>query len=73
MLEFRIGIIAASPAKKTQASSTLSLSFPLEGILSVASLGTVLQHSGNLKAATVLFQVGGWPLQRPPATPGTEM
>lgn len=51
MLEFRIGIIAPSPAKKNQTSSTLSLSFPLEGILSVASLGAAPQHSGNLKAA----------------------
>lgn len=51
MLEFRIGIIASSPAKKNQTSSTLSLSFPLEGILSVASLGAAPQHSGNLKAA----------------------
>lgn len=70
MLEFRTGIITPSPTKKNQACSTLSLSVPLEGILSAASLGTALQHSGYVKAVTALGQVGAGPLQRSPTTPG---
>lgn len=54
MLELRVGIIAPSPAKKNRTSTTLNLSFLLEGILSVASLGTAPQHSGSVRLPSIM-------------------